>query len=128
MKEISREDKLQELITLSQKMFDLTKGECTRCPKPHSCCDAVYCQAAANYAKGTWGIDLPKTNHPTLPFMGPQGCTVPPHLRPICTVHTCEVSSLGFKRGDPEWTKRYFELREAIDTLLWETVVGEIVE
>ena len=41
------------------------------------------------------------------------GATV--HLRPICTVHTCSIASLGFKKNDQEWTKRYYELRDKMD-------------
>jgi hypothetical protein len=52
-----------------------------------------------------------------IPFMGPTGCVVAPHLRPICTVHTCDINGMGFKRGPGSgpWTKRYFELREQIE-------------
>lgn len=46
-----------------------------------------------------------------------RGCIAPPHLRPLCTLHTCDMSGLGFKRDDPlgEWTDKYFELRNEID-------------
>lgn len=51
---------------------------------------------------------------------GPDGCTAAPHLRPICTMHTCDVNSMGFKvrpAPDPEWTKEYFKLRGQIEDL-----------
>jgi hypothetical protein len=32
-------------------------------------------------------------------------------------MHTCAINSLGFKPGDMEWTKKYFTLREKIETL-----------
>jgi hypothetical protein len=78
------------------------------------------------------GITLPKTEHPRLPFMGVEivssgfpalskmeetGCTVPPHLRPLCTMHTCDINSCGFKPSDPRWTKEYFKLRVIIERL-----------
>jgi hypothetical protein len=47
--------------------------------------------------------------------MGPTGCVVPPHLRPICTVHTCEINGVGVKKGDPKWTEAYFKLRGEIE-------------
>ena len=108
----------KKLIVLCQKMSDLTAPECSHaCKLPHSCCSAEYCDMAKQYAKEYWDIDLVPTDHPKLPFMGKNGCTVPPHLRPICTVHTCEVNSLGRKANDPgdKWTTKYFKLREQID-------------
>ena len=81
------------------------------------CCEAMYCDFTVKYAKERWGVDLSKTDHPTLPLMGPNGCTAEPHLRPICTVHVCCINSLGFKPNDPAWTKRYFKLRDQINRL-----------
>jgi hypothetical protein len=68
------------------------------------------------YAQDKWGVTLERTDHPKLPLMGPNGCTAEPHLRPICTLHTCDVNSLGFKRGDEEWTRKYFEIRDEIES------------
>jgi hypothetical protein len=56
-----------------------------------------------------------KTDHPTLPFMSDSGCTLPPYLRPLCTLHTCEVNAFGCKRADTKWTEKYFDLREQIE-------------
>ena len=107
------------LIVLYQEMSDLTKPECGKCRVPYSCCSPEYCLCAEMVAKENWGIDLTplKTDHPTLPFMGPTGCVVEPHLRPLCTFHTCDINGLGMKKGDPEWTSQYFELRGQIDEL-----------
>lgn len=102
----------EEVIAAFEAMYQHTKGECGNCRIPHSCCDELYCEMAKVYAKEYWDVELQPTDNPRLPFMGPQGCTVPPHLRPICTVHTCDIGSYGYKPGDPEWTVRYFELRE----------------
>jgi hypothetical protein len=68
-------------------------------------------------AKEEWGTELTPTGHPRLPFMGETGCVVPPHMRPMCTMHTCAVNSLGFKMGDMAWTEKYFALRDKIETL-----------
>ena len=54
---------------------------------------------------------------PNLPMMGLSGCTLEPHLRPVCTFHTCEVNSYACKRGDEAWTERYFALRAQINDL-----------
>jgi hypothetical protein len=65
------------------------------------------------------GVTLEPTGHPTLKFMGPSGCIVEPHLRPLCTLHVCSVNSVGFKPGAPEWSQKYHMLREAIDYEMW---------
>lgn len=72
---------------------------------------------AEEYAKERYGIVLERTSHPTLPFMGENGCTVAPYLRPICSLHQCGICSMGSLKGDPKWTSEYFRLREAIDIL-----------
>lgn len=108
-----------QLVVLYQKMYELTSPECRKCRVPLSCCDSMYCGCAEDYAKEDWGVDLTplKTDHPTLPFMGPDGCVVEPHLRPLCTFHTCDINGLGFKKGDQEWTNKYFELRGQIEEI-----------
>ena len=134
----------QKLIDLYRQMSDLTRPECSSpnnsaeltwpgcsCKIPFSCCSPEYCQDTIGYAKEHWGVTLEPLETPgtstrgePLPLLGPEGCIADPHLRPICTVHTCEVMSFGFKVDDPEgaWTKRYFELRFEIDTLEFERV------
>lgn len=39
-----------------------------------------------------YGVELKDTGHPALPFMGEGGCTVAPHLRPLCSLHVCAYS------------------------------------
>lgn len=85
--------------------------------RPFRCCERQYCDMALAFAKMK-GVDLRTTEHPTLPLMGPDNrCTAPPHLRPICSVHHCDILSFGALRtGTTEerakWTDRYFDLRE----------------
>jgi hypothetical protein len=108
----------QRLVKLFRDMSELTAPECAKvCRVPYSCCDPMYCDLTEEYARDN-GVTLTITEHPKLKYMGPTGCTVEPHLRPLCTLHTCAVNSYGFKPGDPEWTKRYFKLRDEIDHLL----------
>lgn len=106
-----------ELIQLYREMADLTLAECRQCKIPLGCCSPEYCDMALSWAKDKWGICLQKTNHPILPFMGESGCTVAPHLRPWCTLHTCEMNAMGIKKDDTEWTEKYFELRYRIEEL-----------
>jgi hypothetical protein len=107
-------------IRLFREMSELTAPECAGvCKIPHSCCSPEYCDMVEDMAVES-GVALTRTDHPRLKFMGPHGCIVEPHLRPLCTLHTCDINGLGFKRGDAAWTKRYFKLREAIEETMWE--------
>ncbi len=104
------------LVSLYKQMSDLTAPVCANeCRIPHSCCDLMYCEMAEEYAK-TQGIVLKREEHKTLLFMSQNGCTVPPHLRPNCTLHLCCINSLGFKPNDPKFTKKYFSLRSKIES------------
>lgn len=116
---MSRESTDSQLVVLFQRMSEMTSPECRKCRVPLSCCDAMYCGCAEEYAQDEWGVDLTplKTDHPTLPFMGPTGCVVSPHLRPLCTLHVCSINNIGIKIGDPKWTEKYFILREQIEEL-----------
>jgi hypothetical protein len=109
-----------KLINLYQEMADLTSPECsTVCKIPHSCCDDMYCGLAKERADEL-GVEVKPTGHPTLPFMGPNGCTIAPYLRPLCTFHTCAINSMGFKIADPKWTRKYFSLRDKIEKMEYE--------
>lgn len=103
------------IVELYQLMADHTAPECAKnCRKPHTCCDDSYCGMAQAYAK-LRGVELEPIEGSKIRFLGPNGCIVPPNLRPICTLHTCAINSFGFKPGDPAWTQRYFEIRDMID-------------
>lgn len=117
----------EELKILWQEMADFTRSTCMKpsnpdflearkngdCIRPGSCCSPEYCEFALETAE-EMGETLARTTNPTLPLMGPDGCVAPPHVRPMCTLHVCCINSLGFKPGDPEWTKKYFDLREKL--------------
>jgi hypothetical protein len=104
------------LIKLYEEMAGLTLLKCKECKIPLSCCDPVYCELAKETAIRA-GVTIKETDHKTLPFMGENGCVVPPYLRPLCTLHTCTINSLGFDPKDLDWTNRYFKLREEIEEL-----------
>lgn len=109
------------LKVLMKEMAELTLPECRDvCIIPLSCCDKMYCEIALHYAKRTYNIELKPTSHPTLPFMSKSGCIVEPHMRPMCTVHTCAVQSIGWKINNNEWNETYWLLRNRIDDLLCE--------
>lgn len=113
------------LKVLMKEMADLTLPECqTACRKPMSCCDEMYCEITIHYAKRAYNITLQPTGHPTLPLMGPAGCVAEPHLRPLCTLHTCAVQSIGHKlertAEADQWNEDYFKLRYRIEDLSYE--------
>lgn len=112
-----------KLIQLYKDMADFTLPECKSvCRVPYSCCSPEHCDFSMDFAMRR-GVELRPTGHPKLPMMGETGCIVPPHLRPMCTVHTCEISSMGFKKHNPDrpyvdaakWTSKYFDLRSKIE-------------
>lgn len=107
----------EALKLLYKKMAEHTLPECSRsCRVPYSCCDKLYCDIAQQYAKEHGQIFV-GDNDKKAPMLGAHGCIIPPHLRPICTMHTCDINSLGFKRNDQPWTEKYYALREEIETL-----------
>jgi len=117
---MSPEQQRDQLIVAYQEMADLTKLECgpVPCGQKH-CCTEGYCIEAIRWARRRWDVTLERTSHPTIPLLDLEtnDCTAPPHTRPICTIHTCAIASAGFKRDDPDWTQRYFELRETLENL-----------
>lgn len=111
---------MERLITLYKQMADITEPECGKsCAVPHSCCSPEYCESTIHYAQEDYGIELQHTGHEKLPLMGPTGCTAAPYLRPMCTMHTCDINGLGFKKNDQPWTKMYFKIRNQIESLEW---------
>ena len=118
----------EKLVTMYDEMGKLTEPECrSSCNAPQSCCSESDCNLAAMWAKREWDTVLEplpadKRGPKGFPFLSPTGCVVAPHLRPGCTMHTCDMSSFGFKKVDPDgaWTDSYFELRQKITTLEWE--------
>src|SRR5258708_2687239 len=114
------------LPILYQRMANITaplcgSGSC-ECgqfaDRQYRCCEKQYCEGTARFAWEKYGIDLQTTGHPELPFMGEHGCTVAPHLRPICTLHMCWISwaAQSSIEGNEQKTKAYFDLREDILT------------
>jgi hypothetical protein len=108
-----------ELKQAYREMADLTNPACKGCMIPFSCCHETYCNTTIEYAKTRYGIDLPHDPTAKLPLLGPSGCTAEPYLRPMCTVHTCDVLTWG--HGDTrEWTETYFDLRDRISRMEFE--------
>jgi hypothetical protein len=109
---------MSELESLYQEMADLTLPKCQSCRVPLSCCSPEYCDMAAEIMEKV-GVTVEKQNHSTLMFMGPHGCVVPPHLRPLCTLHVCVINNIGVDVMDLDWTNTYFDLRDRITQAEW---------
>jgi hypothetical protein len=105
----------ERLVGLYAELVAHTKPECSgKCERPYSCCEEKYCAFAIAFAERNWNVALETTTHAVLPLMGEKGCTAAPHLRPMCSAHTCEVCAYGAKRNDPAWTERYHRLIDDI--------------
>lgn len=92
------------------EMYKLTESECGKCRVPYSCCSAEYCQMAKEYAKDVYKTEPPQVRDEGLLYLSENGCILEPHLRPLCTLHTCQINSVG-SSGNLEWDEKYFELR-----------------
>ena len=61
---------------------------------------------------------------PPIPFVKDGKCVIPPHFRPLCTLHQCKINGLGFDPKDPKWTKKYFALREKLEMTRFDQTTG----
>jgi len=97
-----------------ERMASMTRGRCgDPCGRPGRCCKPEFCEMTAQYAREVYNLQLHRTKHPDLPFMGQYGCTVAPYLRPHCTVYVCEKHL----EEDPEFKVNYQWLRDQIDRI-----------
>ncbi len=109
----SHDDSRDWRVSLYRQIYELTNGHCG-CTGEYGCCAPEHCEKARAFALRHHGIELQDTGH-RIPFMGPQGCTIPPELRPVCTLHVCHLYAAKAEfPGDPERTARYFELRNRV--------------
>jgi hypothetical protein len=108
-----------EEINLWKEMADMTLAKCEQhCHQLGSCCSPEYCAEAKGYAL-EHGVTLPEPGSAATPFLGHDGvCVVPPHLRPMCSLHQCKINSLGADLEDMKWTKEYFALRRKLERLM----------
>lgn len=99
-----------KMIKLWQQMADLTLEKCKKTCKVGvgSCCSGEYCDMAKELMEKA-GEKLPE-----MPFVKDGKCVIPPHFRPLCSLHQCKINDLGFDPEDPKWTVKYFKLREKL--------------
>src|SRR5437762_72690 len=83
----------QQMANMTTLLCQSGSLECADfCDRQYRCCDKQYCGVAAAFAKEKYGIELQPAGNPDLPFMGEEGCAIPPYLRPLCTLHVCSIS------------------------------------
>lgn len=107
----------QEYIDAFQEVADLTAPKCAGCRAPFACCSKGQCEDTKAFALEHFGISLEETGG-ALPFLGDSGCVVPPHLRPLCAVHVCEMHL-----ENPEFLETYMAARDRADEVLWNLLV-----
>lgn len=107
------------LVEAYQQLADHTRPKCASCRAPFACCQPDHCETTRQMALELFGVALVETGHPRLPFMGESGCIVAPHMRPVCSVHTCGINAAGHD-SDAVWDERYWKLRFEADELLFE--------
>lgn len=116
---------MDELVKAYDEVYRMTNDDCTtlcNAKTGYTCCSKEYCEIAEQWALEEYGIKLERVSDGPLPFIGSNGCVVPPHLRPLCTLHHCGINCSGYrvKEGgskDKKWNKRYFHLRDLINSL-----------
>ncbi len=84
------------------KLHQLTNASCRKCPQSYSCCERDFCLAVESGLSAI-GTTIQRTTHPTLPFMGPSGCVVPPELRPGCSGYVCTATLKSNRKLRREW-------------------------
>jgi len=102
-------------IETFQAIADLTLEYCRKhCRNLGSCCEPAYCEMAKEYA-AEQGVVLEETGREIF-FLREDGqCVVPPYLRPMCSLHQCDINGLGVFKHDFGLTEKYFGLREALE-------------
>ena len=110
----------EELIGLYAELAALTakgcaaKGGCRGGGEAGACCEPDYCRVAAERAK-KWGVEVGEP-----PFNANGPCVVPPHLRPLCAIHQCEIASIAWMNGlSTGENERYFAMRGWTNELEW---------
>jgi hypothetical protein len=108
----------ERLITLYKNIADITFQDCkVKCRRLGSCCEPMYCEIAIAFAKDTYGIELEQTGN-KIPLLRDGGtCVAEPHLRGMCSMHSCDINSVGFFKGNPQLTNQYFEVRDEIESI-----------
>ncbi len=100
-------------------LYEFTFGQCGECVSSGCACTDRICSHVESSARKR-GVELERFAHP-LRFIGPNGCSVPPHLRETCTIYLCQKA-----QGTPGFDKdRYDRLKVLCSTLDWKLMCLE---
>ena len=119
----NRKKMREQLKAAYQEMAEMTNAWCHKvCAgvrnggKIGYCCDRIYCDSVREEAE-LWEEKVPRysprnglLDRTLLRVNG--SCGAPPHLRPLCTIHTCD-----HMRMPPDIHDQHCRLREKIATL-----------
>jgi hypothetical protein len=77
------------LVDLYRQMAALTNSVCATCSPPYHCCEDAGCAQAMAWTETVEQVNLiaDKTH---LPFLEEDGCILPPHYRPLCSIWLCK--------------------------------------
>jgi hypothetical protein len=92
----------QAVIDAYAALAAVTRAQCDACHPPNACCHPEGCAHAASYMERTEGQAEPPTGHPTLPYMGKEGCVLAPHRRPSCAQYCCTLADVRQRRTVPD--------------------------
>lgn len=117
---------IQRCMAAATELHAVTREECdTQCRSlsPYKCCSPEYCDMVLVYAKHLGIEPPPETGHPTLKFMGADGCVAPLWMRGPCTAHACALGTYGSSMP-PGWMDRWYaaheKLNNALEALAWQ--------
>lgn len=111
---------LPKAVQALRRAARVTKAVCVGCDHdtPARCCSALFCGIVE---KGLVAINEPVPAKPGLygaPFLGPNGCVVPPELRPGCAAYACE-ERLGPAARAERNRQLYLALEDPTVSYLW---------
>jgi murein endopeptidase len=83
--------------------------------------ERIWCAHSANWAHKVWDqspkpIPQAERIHHSIPFLAKDGCILEPHLRPICTIHACQIARRGYF-VNKQTNRRYWQLNDELTRL-----------
>src|SRR5688572_16912475 len=89
-----RHFEMNRLELLYAEIAEIGRKHCAQCSPPFHCCSRTSCNHSRWWARTAWDVELQKQQDGELPFLAPSGCSVAPHLRPVCSVFVCDASRM----------------------------------
>lgn len=83
------------------KMKTLTAGACRK--DGFGCCSKFFCKVSELEMKAL-GHHVEKTDNKDIPYLGPNGCVIPPEYRPGCSMYACPIH-LKDRKFRREWER-----------------------